>query len=193
MGIMSTIGANEYAYIAWQNRATRFYLAARRLYHSDLLAPAAYCAAMSLELIFKATLTYWDKSFDPEAAAHAMAKLARMIGNKVPKAKGVTVPKYFYYEQRYLTVSRYPQSHKGLGIPATFLHDLDAIFCRVVALVPFQHNTELKAVLRGRSRRTLDILRRGNKSMRDLRKSLTRGVPNASVNPTAQKAGGGLR
>ena len=85
---MSTIGANEYAYIAWQNRATRFYLAARRLYHSDLLAPAAYFAAMSLELIFKATLTYWDKSFDPEAAAHAMAKLARMIGNKVPKSEG---------------------------------------------------------------------------------------------------------
>jgi hypothetical protein len=101
---MSTIGANEYACVAWHNRATRFYLAARRLYHSDLLAPAAYCAAMSLDLIFKVTLIYWDKSVDPETAAHAMAKLARMVGNKVPKAKGLNVPNYFYYEQRYLTV-----------------------------------------------------------------------------------------
>jgi len=150
-------------------------LAARRLYHADLLAPAAYCAAMPLELIFTATLIYWDKSFAPETAGHALAKHARMVGNKLPKAKGLAVPNYFSYEQRYLTVSRYAQSHKGLGIPATFLHDLDAIFCHVVALVPFQHNTKLKAALRGRSRRTLDILRRGNKSMRDLRKSLARG------------------
>jgi hypothetical protein len=90
-------------------------------------------------------------------------------------------------------VSRYPKAHKGLGIPATFLHDLDAIFCRAVALVPFQHNTELKAVLRGRTRRTLDILRRDNESIRDLRKSLAGGVPNPGVNPTAHKTGGGLR
>jgi len=107
-----------------------------------------------------------------------MSKLVRMVSNKVPKAKDLTVPNYFYYDQRYLMLSRYPKSHKGLGIPVTFLHDLDASFCRVVALVPFQHNTELKAVLRGRSPRTQDILRRGNKSMRDLRKS--QGDPDSS-------------
>jgi glycine/D-amino acid oxidase-like deaminating enzyme len=115
LGIMSTIGANEYAYVAWQNRANRFYLAARRLYHADLLAPAAYCAAMSLEPIFTAALTNWDKSFAPETAGHALAKLARMVGNKVPKAKGLAVPNYFSHEQRYFTVSRYAQSHKGVG------------------------------------------------------------------------------
>ena len=144
LSIMSTIGANEYAYVAWQNRATRFYLAARCLYHSDLLAPAAYCATISLELIFKATLIYWDQNFDPEAAAHGMGKLVRMVSNKVPKAKGFTVPNYFYYEQRYLMVSRYPKSHKGLGIPATFLHDLDAIFLPHgrSCVFPAQHRTQ---------------------------------------------------
>jgi len=193
LGVMSTIGANESSYVAWQNRATRFYLAARCLYHSDLLAPAAYCGTISLELIFKATLIYWDKSFDPEAASHGMSKLVRMVSNKVPKAKGLTVPNYFYHEQRYLMVSRYPKSHKGLGIPVTFLHDLDASFCRVVALVPFQHNTELKAVLSGRIRRSLDILRRSNKSIRDLRKWLAMGLPKPGVIPTAQEAHSGRR
>ena len=58
---MSTIGANEYAYVAWQNRAT---------------------------------LIHWDKSLDPETAAHGMAKFVRMVGNKVPKTKGLFIIAY---------------------------------------------------------------------------------------------------
>ena len=160
------------SYVEWQNRATRFYLAARRLYQSELFAPAAYCATISIELTLKATLVYWDRSFDPEATAHGIAKLARMVNNKVPQAKGFAVPEYFYFEQRYLMVSRYPKAGKGLDIPSSLLQDLDAIFCRLIPLVPFQHNTELKRALLGRNRRTLDILRRGNESVRSLRAAL---------------------
>ena len=99
-----------------------------------------------------------------------MAKLGRILSNKVPNGAGFTVPEYFYTEQRYLVVSRYPNSGKGLGIPATFVYDLDWTFCCLVRLVPFQHNTELKRVLAGRDRRALDILR--NRSIRGLRASL---------------------
>jgi HEPN domain-containing protein len=170
-----TFTAVQRSYVEWQNRATRFYLAARRLYQSELFAPAAYCATISIELILKATLVYWDKSFDPEASAHGMAKLVRIVNNKLPQAKGFSVPEYFYFEQRYLMVSRYPKAAKGLGIPSSFLQDLDTIFCQLVPMVPFQHNTELKHVLRGRDRRTLDILRRNNESIRSLRAALSRG------------------
>ena len=169
---MNTFADHEYAYVEWQNRATRFYLAARRLYHSDLHAPSAYCAAMSIDLLLKATLIYWDRTFVPEDASHGMAKLARIVSNKVKGAKGFKVPEYFYFEKRFLSVSRYPTHGKGILIPGTILQDLDAMFAYLVPLVPFQHNTELKGVLRGRSRSSLDMLRRKNVSIKSLRSAL---------------------
>ena len=169
---MNNFADHEYAYVVWQNRATRFYLAARRLYHSDLLVPSAYCAAMSIELLLKATLIYWDKNFVPEDASHGIAKLARMVSNKAKGAKGFKVPEYFYFEKRFLSVSRYPTNGKGILIPGTILQDLDAMFAFLIPLVPFQHNTELKKVLRGRSRTSLDMLRRQNESIKSLRRAL---------------------
>ena len=173
---MNTFADHEYAYVEWQNRATRFYLAARRLYHSDLLTPSAYCAAMSIELLLKATLIYWDRTFVPEDTSHGMAKLARMVGNKVKGAKGFKVPEYFYFEKRFLSVNRYPTNGKGILIPGTLLQDLDAMFAYLVPLVPFQHNTELKGVLRGRSRSSLNMLRRKNVSIKSLRSALAAGA-----------------
>jgi len=166
---MKTFRQHEYDYVVWQNRATRFYLGARKLYQSDLWSPAAYCAAMTLELQQKATLIYWDRGFDPADAAHGMAKLARMIRNKVPNAKGHQIPEYFYFEQRYLSTTRYPRNGKGIGIPSTFLPDLDSVFARLIQMVPFQHNTELKSVLSGRNRKALDTFRRGNTNVKELR------------------------
>ncbi|HQR99602.1 MULTISPECIES: HEPN domain-containing protein [unclassified Polaromonas] len=169
---MTTFSPHETSYVAWQNRATDFYLASRRLYQSDLLRPAAYCAVMALELLLKATLVYWDRKFDPEAAGHAMAKLARMVGNKVPNSEDIEIPEYFYFDQRYLTASRYPRGTKGIGIPSSFLPDLDHIYAQLVATVPFQYNTELKRILAGRSRTKLNDLRRNNRALRTLRRYL---------------------
>lgn len=169
---MSDLSQHQYQYVAWQNRATGFYLASRRLYQSELFPAAAYCAVMALELLLKATLVYWDRKFNPEATKHAVAKMGRMVKNKVPNAGAIEIPEYFYFEQRYLTVSRYPKGSKGVGIPSSFLQDLDCLYAQLVATVPFQHNTELKRVLSGRSRSKLDTLRRGNASLRALRKHL---------------------
>jgi HEPN domain-containing protein len=55
----------EVDYIVWQNRSVRFYLGARLCYLSGLVAPAAFCAQQALEALLKATLKYWDRSFEP--------------------------------------------------------------------------------------------------------------------------------
>jgi len=169
---MTTVAQHERAYVEWQNRATRFYLAARRLYLSELTAPAAYCGAISIELLLKATLIYWDRAFRPGDAGHAIAKLSRMVKNKVPNAATLYVPAYFYFEQRYLTTSRYPAGVKGVDVPTSFLSDLDEVYAYLLCRVPFQHNTELRSTLRGRSKAALNAFRRGNAHARKLRRFL---------------------
>jgi HEPN domain-containing protein len=170
--VMSAVAPNELAYVAWQNRAFRFYLGARLLLRNELFAPAAYSATMALELLLKATLVYWDRSFNPLEAGHGMAKLARVVKNKARNAEGLVVPEYFYADQRYLSVSRYPTSGRGVVIPSSFLVDLDHTFVNLIVLVPFQHNTELKRALSGAKYSALTVLRYKNSEMKRLRKSL---------------------
>ncbi|MGH9551150.1 MAG: HEPN domain-containing protein, partial [Terriglobales bacterium] len=166
------VAQHERDYVRWQNRAVRFYLAARLLHGNQLYAPAAYSAAIAIELLLKATLVYCDRSFDPLAAGHGMAKLCRMVRNKMHGAQSFTIPDYFYHEQRYLKTSRYPNGDNGLGIPAEFLVDLDRVFVELLPLVPFQHNTEIKRALRGKDKNMLLALRRRNPYMRRLRATL---------------------
>lgn len=160
------------SYIVWQNRALEFYLAARLLSQRELWSPACFSATQALELILKATLVYWDRSFNPKVAGHSFMKLERILRNKVKEASKVRVPEYFHFEGRYHSVSRYPQPGKGLGIPATFLDDLDCTFCELLFLVPFQFNSSLVHVLAGSDRPGLLILCRRNRQMRKLRRFL---------------------
>ena len=169
---MSKFTEQQYSYVIWQNRATRFYFGARRLYHSDLHTPAAYFAVMSLELLMKASLLYSDPQFDPGSASHAIAKLTRMLNSRFRSKPKIEIPEYFYFEQRYLKVSRYPTGDKGVGIPASFLQDLDRAFVQIVSLVPFQYNTELRRAVNGGATGALYVLRRGNKSLAALRQVL---------------------
>ena len=184
---------SEIDYVAWQNRATRFYVGARLLYLNEMFAPAAYCASQTIELLLKATLVFWDRSFVPEAAGHALAKLARWVRKKVPNATAIEVPNYFVFEQRYQSVSRYPSNSKGLGIPASFLADLDSVFSSLISLVPFQFNTELKRALSGSDTKALNALRRRNAQLRHLRKSLglTAKPHNKRLQPIASKTRSG--
>jgi HEPN domain-containing protein len=160
------------SYIIWQNRATRFYLAARTLYQRELFAPAAYCAHQTIELIMKATLHYWDRSFNPLGAKHNLRKMARMIRNKVRPQAPVLLPAYFTDEQRFLVTTRYPVNGQGVLVPGTLLADLDRVFVEHVCLVPFQFSSELQHAVRGRPKQALAILRRHNAMMRTLRQFL---------------------
>lgn len=169
---MGAVAEHELAYVTWQNRAFRFYLAARSLHRSKLYAPAAYTAAMAIELILKATLVFWDRKFVPADGGHGIAKLTRMVKNKARGKPEIEVPQYFFHEQRYLMTTRYPTSDKGVLLPGSFLDDLDQVFADALMLVPFQHKTELLRSLAGRSRDSLLHLRRGNKQMRRLRAAL---------------------
>ena len=170
---MRQIKQYERDYVRWQNRATRFYLAARLLYLKEQYAPAAFNANQALELLIKATLIYWDRSFNPSAVNHSFAKLKRTLRNKVRGAKSVDIPAYFSDGKKYQSVTRYPSEKTDLvGIPATFLPDLDSTFFQLVVLVPFQFNTGMKAALSGRRKEDLKILRLRNPRMRDFRQFL---------------------
>jgi len=165
------IQSQERDYIVWQNRAVDFYVAARLLCLQEQGRPAAYCAVTAIELLLKATLVYFDRSFMPADANHNIPKMLRILKNKGPKDKVIEVPEYFFYEQRYQSVSRYPGKPNGLIIPAGFPDDLDKVFVSLIVLVPFQFNSVLVAILSGQPnyKRKLDQLRRRNKWMRILR------------------------
>jgi HEPN domain-containing protein len=160
-------------YIRWQNRAFRFYIGARLLYLNEQDAPAAYCANQALELLLKATLVYWDRSFNPVNTGHKIAKMLRTISNKVPDGNSFSCPEYLWTDEKYLSTTRYPsQSGRGFGVPGSFLEDIDKIFNDLVLMTPFQWNSNLKQALQGRNKKNLSILRRQNTYMRSLRKNL---------------------
>lgn len=169
---MSALSKRQIDYVVWQNRATRFYLASRLCYIRQLHAPAAYCGVIALELVLKATLVYHDKSFTSTHFRHSIAKLTRALRNKVPLGRTVELPAYFWHEDRYLTVTRYPTKGRGVVVPATFLTDLDAAFAALLKLTPFQHNTELKRILTRRRGTERTAITRSNAQIRSLRKFL---------------------
>ena len=160
------------AYIIWQNRALDFYLAARLCYLSQLYRAAAFLANQTIETLMKATLIYWDKSFVPEDAGHAIKKMINMVRNKVKGQTKFDIPEDFYFEQRYQSVSRYPKDGNGLGISSTFIEDLDHTFVELISMVPLQFNSELLHTISGKNSRELACLRRSNSQMRRLRKIL---------------------
>jgi hypothetical protein len=154
----------------------------------------AFCAQQAIELLLKATLVYWDKGFRPTVAGHKFQRMIGALGNKVPNGRMIHVPAYFYEDQRFLSVTRYPSSGKGVPIPHTLMVDLDRVFADLVALVPFQvGHSDLAVALRGVDRRALLSLRRRNLQMRRLRRLLNTNRLKASHNYRLQATvGGGL-
>jgi len=166
------ISETQKRYIIWQNRAFQFYLAARLLYKNEQYSPAAFCSIQALESLMKGTLVYWDKSFNPKAANHSIASMLRTIKNKVKNYNAFVCPTYFYEDQRFQLVTRYPANGKGVLIPGSFLNDLDTAFSNLIMLVPFQFNSRLKHALSGKKKTDLNILRHKNNQVRALRKYL---------------------
>jgi len=145
-----SVKSHEMQYIMWQNHATDFYIASRQLILTENWRPACFCAFQAIETLLKATLLYWDKSFQPKAYGHNIPKLLRTIRNKVKNGSSILVPSYFYYELRYQERTRYPgKSGVGIGIFHGFLDTLDEIFISIIKLVPFQFNSKLNSVVRG--------------------------------------------
>jgi hypothetical protein len=97
-----------------------------------------------------------------------MEKMLGTLRNKAPGASGYEVPTYFYFERRYQTTSRYPTGDRGLGIPASFLHDLDLAFYELLRLVPFQFNSELIHLLAAPDSASRRVLTRQNGQSRKL-------------------------
>src|SRR3990172_4939331 len=96
---------NERQYIIWQNRAYTYYIAARLLNMKRLYGPATFCAYQALELILKATLIFWDKSFIPDIAGHKFIKMIKAMKNKVPNGKSINIPEYLCFSHLELCFS----------------------------------------------------------------------------------------
>ena len=145
---MANFQENEVNYVIWQNRAFEFYVGARSLYSQQIIGPTVYCAVISIELLLKATLIFFDRSFVPNDAGHNIDKMQRILQNKGPRGVLIEIPQYFLHEDRYLSLSRYPRDNgSGIGVPSSFLEDLDSVFADLVCLVPFQYNTMLRRTI----------------------------------------------
>ena len=134
--------------------------------------PAAFCAQQCLELLLKATLIYWDKSFDPKKAGHKYEPMLDAIENKVPNGRQVQIQPYFFAGGRYQSASRYPGKDFGILIPVEFLDDLDSAFHDLLKLVPFHFNSILVNTLASQKKPDLHILTRSNRNIRSVRKFL---------------------
>ena len=137
------IAEKDHDYIRWQNRAFWFYVAARTCFHKGFHAPAAFLSQQCVEQLVKATLIWWEPSFDPKKhGGHNLHKMEKMIREKVPDQAKFTIPGYLYAE--YQTLSRYPNDD-GLGfiVPRTLLYDVDCLFVDLIEMVSFQWNSEL--------------------------------------------------
>lgn len=169
-----TIPKKNIDYVRWQNRSFRFYLGARLLLLNEMYSPACYSLVMSIELLLKATLIYWDKSFRPEDYNHNFNKLIKTLNNKVPNSRSLDVPEYFYAGDRYLTVTRYPSNDLGFLIPTRTLGDLDKCYADILMFVPYQFNTELINTLETTKNPSNDlcVLRKKNQQITRIRRFL---------------------
>ena len=139
-------------YIAWQNRAFYFYVAARACFHKGFLPPSAFLSQQCIEQLLKATLIWWDSSFEPRSAGHDLRKMSQMIREKVTSQSNFTVPEYLC-DGKYQSLSRYPAPNgKGYLFPHTLISEVDCLFADLVEMVPFQFNSELSRALEKRQR-----------------------------------------
>ena len=135
--------AKDINYIRWQNRSFWFYLAARTCGNKEFYAPAAFLSQQCVEQLVKATLIWWEPSFDPKKhGGHDLYKMEKMIREKVPDQAKFTIPDYLC-DGKYQSLSRYPADGWGLGVPSTLIPDVDWCFAALIEMVPFQCGSEL--------------------------------------------------
>ncbi len=150
-------------YKAWQNHATRFYLGSRCLDLAGLHSSSVFCGFQAIENLLKATLLYYDPSFNPRQFNHNMERLIKEVEIKVPGAKGqVSIQPYLYYENRYQLFTRYPDDtcFKIIAHFRNYLKDLDCAFHDLLVLVPYQKNTELYKILKDQNKQIRFFLRK---------------------------------
>ena len=146
------ITEQDRAYIAWQNRAVSFYVAARSCFHKEFYPPAVFLSQQCVEQLMKATLKWLEPSFEPKRVGHNLRKMSQMIREKDPSKVDFIVPEYLC-DGKYQSLSRYPApSGQGYGIPDTLISDVDRLFVDLVEMVSFQWNSELFRTLRKKKR-----------------------------------------
>ena len=119
--------------------------------------------------MMKLSLVHHDRSFNPRGTGHALSKMVRMVNNKARPAPRLRVPSYFYHQQRFLSVARYPRQGLGVLIPASFLDDLDRVFAELACVIPIPSNTRFAVAVRSPASHLGRILAMDNESIGILR------------------------
>lgn len=161
-------------YIRWQNRAFRFYVAARCCYRKSFYAPASFLCFQSVELLQKATLLWYDPSFEPKRASHDLESMEETIRKQVPGQNCFKLPAYLF-DKSYQETSRYPlPSGEGICLPEDFISKLDTAFTNLIEMVDigFSNQSELHRTLQNPQiyPQNFEELQRNNQELERLRK-----------------------
>ena len=89
-------------------------------------------------------------------------------------------------------MTRYPDEGRSIGIPESFVDDLDRAFCDLLSLVPFQFNSELVNILANVEHVHLDLLRQDNAQMCRLYRLLWPSIKKKPGTGKLAGSGGGL-
>ena len=167
------ITEKDRTYIAWQNRAFWFYLAARTCWAKGFDAPAAFLSQQCIEQLVKATLLRREPSFDPKNdGGHDLRGMSQRIQKKVDGQACFSIPDYLC-DGKYQSRSRYPDG-QGFGVPGSLISDLDKLFADLIEMVRFQFNSQLYCTLlypktsptkKARYKNCYEELERGNTQM----------------------------
>ena len=85
-----------------------------------------------MELLQKATLLWYDPSFNPKRASHNLKSMEEKIRQQVPGQNCFKLPAYLF-DKLYQETSRYPHpSGKGFSLPENFMSELDAAFTNLI-------------------------------------------------------------
>ena len=160
---------NELEYVRWQNRAFRFYPAARLLFLNEQHSAAQFCGQQAIETLLKATLMFFEPHTDPKRMGHDWGQMLKKLDRH---GHQLQIPEYFYTDRRLQTLTRYPSGmiHRN----PEFLSDLDSVFLAVLKVVPYQRRSELTEALFSKTGPTHRILFRKNKQIRSMRSFIER-------------------
>lgn len=136
-------------HMIWMDFAVPFYLGSRSLHFNELYSPAEFCGFQALETMLKALLFYYVVDFNPKEFSHKMESLIEKVEEVVPNAKGkVHIQPYFYFKNKYQSLTRYPDPYKGVTHFINYLYDLDMGFYSLLILGPHPTRGKIRHIIK---------------------------------------------
>ena len=175
--------------IKWYNRVLDFYLATRELWLCDYRryrGVILFLGFQSVESALKASLLYWDKSFNPKEYGHNTEDMFCKYQVKVPKEYRFVdkLDPYFEDYLYYQILSRYPIKGKNPpSIDPSYIEKLDYAFCGFVFAIPISPWLKVfDKILSGEDPSKSEVFEKNNKQICKVRQRLSRWKKRAAAN-----------